>query len=101
MVSLACSSSGPNAIVTAPTSGTIRVTSMFLVAASAVNLQWASSGSSGLFTGVTSLSSNAGYVLPYNPQGWFASSTSTGITGLYAVLSAPVQVGGALTYINV
>ena len=78
---------------------------MFLVAASAVNIQWMSSSTttttSSVWTGITALSSNAGYVLPYNPVGWFATTTGTGVNGLYANLSAAVQVGGSLTYINV
>jgi hypothetical protein len=79
--------------------------SMFLVAANAVNIQMMSSSTTtttnSVWTGITALSSNSGYVLPYNPLGWFGTSTTSAIYGLYANLSAAVQVGGAITYINV
>lgn len=100
---IAAASSGDNTLVAAVTSKKIRVLAMTVVAASAVNLYLTSAaGGTVIFGGSTNkinLAANGGFVLPYNPLGWFENSSVT--QALVLNLSAAVAVSGGLVYIEV
>lgn len=98
-------SSGDNTLVAA--AGTdpdslvglkIRVTSLFLIAAGAVNVRFESGASGTALTGQMNLTTNSGIVLPYNPDGWFETSANE---LLNLELSDAISVDGALTYVEV
>jgi hypothetical protein len=85
-----------NTVVTAAGAGnSIVVTSLFIVAADAVTVAFESSTTTPL-TGTMSLAANSGFVLPYNPDGWFATDDNE---LLNMTLGGAVQVSGALTYV--
>jgi len=90
--------SGDNTLVAAVTSRRIRVLSLFLVAAGAVNVRFESGAGGTALTGQMNLVANTGFVLPYNPAGWFETAVTT---LLNLELSAAVSVDGSLTYIEV
>lgn len=89
--------SGDNTLVAAVTNKKIRVLSVFLVAAGTVNVRFESGASGTALTGQMNLIANTGFVLPYNPHGWFQSAEST---LLNLELSGAISVDGALTYIE-
>lgn len=95
---IAASSSGNNTIVAAVTSNKIRVLAVQLISNGTVNVKWQSGASGTDLTGLAYLVANAGYVLPFNPVGWFESAS--GVL-LNLNLSAAVAVGGSVTYIEV
>lgn len=76
----------------------IRVTSLFLIAAGAVNVRFESGASGTALTGQMNLTTNSGIVLPYNPDGWFETSANE---LLNLELSDAVSVDGALKYVEV
>lgn len=90
--------SGDNTIVGAVTSKKIRVLSCFLVAAGAVNVRFETGAGGTALTGQMNLTTNTGFVLPYNPTGWF--ETASGAL-LNLELSGAVSVDGSLSYIEV
>ncbi|MCA9285851.1 MAG: hypothetical protein KDA22_11580 [Phycisphaerales bacterium] len=90
-------SSGDNTVVAAVTNKKIRVLSLFLVAADAVTVRFESGAGGTALTGQMSLVANTGFVLPYNPHGWFQSGESA---LLNLELSAAVSVDGSLVYIE-
>lgn len=91
-------SSGDNTLVAAVTSKKIRVLSAFLVSAGTVNVRFESGAGGTALTGQMNLIANTGFVLPYNPAGWFETASNT---LLNLELSAAVSVDGSLTYIEV
>jgi hypothetical protein len=96
---VAVSSSGNNTIVSAGGgSNKIRVLAVQLIANGTVNVKWQSGASGTDLTGLAYLIANAGYVLPYNPLGWFETAANT---LLNLNLSAGVAVGGCITYVLV
>lgn len=98
---LAAAASGNNTVVlavTSPSSKKIRVTAAYLIANGTVNAKWQSGASGTDLTGLAYLVANAGYVLPFNPLGWFESGS--GVL-LNLNLSAAVAVGGAVQYVEV
>ncbi len=95
---IGASSSGNNTIVAAVTSKKIRVLAAQLVANGSVNVKWQSGASGTDLTGLAYLVVNTGYVLPFNPAGWFETGSAT---LLNLNLSAAVAVGGSITYIEV
>lgn len=96
---ISAASSGNNTIVAAVTSKKIRVLSMFLMAAGAVNAKFQSGAGGTDLSGLLSLDSlGAGMVLGFNPAGWFESAS--GVL-LNLNLSAAVAVGGGISYIEV
>jgi len=97
-VAIAASASGNNTILSAVTSKKIRVLAVQLTAAGSVNVKWQSGAGGTDLTGLAYLVVNTGYVLPFNPAGWFETATTT---LLNLSLSAAIAVGGSLTYIEV
>lgn len=95
--SIDAASSGDNTLVAAVTNKKIRVLSVFLVAAGAVNVRFESGAGGTALTGQMNLVANTGFVLPYNPHGWFQTADST---LLNLELSGAVSVDGSLTYIE-
>lgn len=90
--------SGDNTLVAAVTSRRIRVLALFLVSAGTVNVRFESGAGGTALTGQMNLVANTGFVLPYNPAGWFETGVNT---LLNLELSAAISVDGALTYIEV
>lgn len=90
--------SGDNTLVAAVTSKKIRVLSAFLVSAGTVNVRFESGAGGTALTGQMNLVANTGFVLPFNPAGWFETASNT---LLNLELSGAVSVDGNLTYIEV
>jgi hypothetical protein len=90
-------SSGDNTLVAAVTLKKIRVISLFLVSAGTVNIRFESDASGSPLTGQMNLIANTGFVLPFNPGGWFET-----VAGelLNLELSAGISVDGSLSYIE-
>ena len=91
--------SGDNTLVAAVTGKKLRVLSLFLVSAGAVNVRFESGASGTALTGQMNLSgAGEGFALPFNPVGWFETASAA---LLNAELSAAISVDGALTYVEV
>jgi hypothetical protein len=95
---ITASTSGNNTIVAAVNPKKIRVLAVQLIANAAVNAKWQSGASGTDLTGLAYLAANGGYVLPYNPVGWFETGSNT---LLNLNLSGAVAVGGSVVYIEV
>ena len=93
-----CASSGDNTILAAVASKKIRVLSVFLVAAGTTTVRFESGAWGTALTGQMNLVANTGFVLPFNPIGWFETASNT---LLNLELSAAVSVDGCLTYVEV
>lgn len=91
-------SSGDNTLVSANATKKIRVTSLFLVSAGTVTVRFESGASGTALTGQMNLVVNTGFVLPYNPAGWFETAANS---LLNLELSDAVSVDGSLSYILV
>ena len=87
--------SGDNSVVAAVTGKRIRVVSLFLIAAGAVNVRFESGAGGDALTGVMSIAANGGLALNANYDGWFQTN---GGEALNMELGGAVQVSGALTY---
>ena len=85
-------------LVAAVTGKKIRVVSLWLIPAGTVNTPFESGASGTALTGQANLTAQAGYVLPFNPTGWF--ETAAGAL-LNLELSAAVSVDGSLSYVEV
>lgn len=90
--------SGDNTLLAAVTSKKIRVLSAFLVSAGTVNVRFESGAGGTALTGQMNLVANTGFVLPYNPGGWFETASNT---LLNLELSGAVSVDGSFSYIEV
>jgi hypothetical protein len=90
--------SGDNTLVASVSSKKIRVVAAFLVSAGTVTVRFESGTGGTALTGQMNLVANTGFVLPYNPAGWFQTAATT---LLNLELSAAVSVDGAITYIEV
>jgi hypothetical protein len=95
---IAAATSGNNTIVAAVTSKKIRVLAAVFVGISNVNAKFQSGASGTDLTGLFYLAASTGAALPYNPAGWFETASNT---LLNLNLSAAINVGGCLTYIEV
>lgn len=91
-------SSGDNTIVAAVASKKIRVLSVFLVASAAVTTRFESGAAGTALTGQMQLGANGGFVLPFNPTGWFETASAV---LLNLELSGAISVDGSLVYIEV
>lgn len=91
-------SSGDNQIVGGIASTKIRVLACFLVAAGAVTVRFESGAGGSPLSGQMNLAANGGFVLPFNPAGWF--ETNAGEL-LNLELSGAVSADGSLTYVEV
>ncbi len=89
--------SGNTALVNAVSSNRIRVMSMFLISSGTgtVFIQSASSSATNL-TGPIFLAANVGFVLDFNPNGWFQTAAATQLSLSSSTINS---MGGCLTYI--
>lgn len=88
--------SGNNTLLAAQgASNKIRVHSVFLVAAGAVTARFESGVDGTALTGQMNLAANGGFVLPFNPYGWFETAANT---LLNLELGGSVSVDGAFQY---
>ena len=87
--------SGNNTLVAADATKKIRVFALSIVAVTAVDVRFESAAGGTALTGVMSFAANGGYVLPYNPLGWFETVANE---LLNMELGAAVQVSGSITY---
>jgi hypothetical protein len=95
---IAAASNGNNTVVAAVADKKLRVLAVQLVASAAVNAKWQTAAGGTDLTGLAYLAANGGYVLPFNPVGWF----ETGSNALLNLsLSGAVAVGGSLVYVEV
>ncbi len=87
-----------NTIISLVASRKLRVLAGFLISAGTVNVRFESDTAGTALTGQINLIANSGFVLPFNPAGWFET-----VAGelLNLELSATVSVDGSLTYIEV
>ena len=97
-VVVTASSSGVTNIIAAVSSKHLRVLALQLTANAAVNVKWQSHVTPTDITGLAYLAANGGYVLPYNPLGWFQTVAGE---ALDINLSGAVAVGGSITYVEV
>lgn len=95
---IAASASGNNTLLAAVTSKKIRVLALYLVSNGTVNVKFQSGAGGTDLTGLAYLVVNTGFVLPFNPVGWFETASNT---LLNANLSAAIAVGGSLVYVEV
>lgn len=95
---IVASSSGVTNIIALVSAKRIRVLALQLVANAAVNVKWQSHVTPTDLTGLAYLAANGGYVLPFNPLGWFQTVAGE---ALDINLSTAVAVGGSLTYVTV
>lgn len=76
----------------------IRVLSAHVMAPAPVMVRWLSTGSAGTITNISGLmpiSVTEGFILPYNPHGWFQTRVNE---GLNVSLTAGVSCGIVLTW---
>jgi hypothetical protein len=91
--------SGDNTLVAAAGAGIkIRVVSVFIVAAGAVNVRFESGAGGTALTGQMNLTTNSGFTLPFNPAGWFETADNA---LLNLELSAAISVDGCVTYVEI
>lgn len=95
---IVASSSGATTIVSLVSAKRIRVVAVQLIANAAVNIKWQSHVSPTDISGLAYLAANGGYVLSYNPVGWFQTVAGE---ALDINLSSSVAVGGSITYVTV
>lgn len=91
-------SSGDNTLVAAVLSKKIRVLAAFMIAAGSVTVRFESGAGGTAKTGQMNLIASSGFVLPFNPVGWFETASNT---LLNLELSGAVSVDGCLVYIEV
>jgi hypothetical protein len=96
----ATTDNGNNTIVAASAGYQIRVLALFLIVDAAVSVRFESAAGGTALTGVMPLTANMGFVLPYNPAGWFQTDT-THDDLLNLELTGTGNVYGSLTYILV
>jgi len=87
--------SGDNTLVAAISNTRIRVLAAFLVTAGAITVRFESGAGGTALTGQMNIAANGGFVLPFNPAGWF--ETNAGQL-LNLELSGAVSVDGCLVY---
>lgn len=87
--------SGDNTLVAAVSNTKIRVLAVCLIAAGAVTARFESGAAGTALTGQMNIAANGGFVLPFNPVGWFETAASD---LLNLELSGAVSVDGVLVY---
>lgn len=95
---ISTSTSGPSSLVSLVSSKKIRVLALSLMSNGTVNVKFQSHTTPTDLTGLYYLAANTGFVLPYNPVGWFQTNTGE---QLDINLSGSTAVGGCLTYVAV
>lgn len=93
----AITSTGSGDTVALVASKKIRVLSLVIVVAGATTVKFQTGAASDL-TGAMSFAANGGVSLPYNPLGWFETTSGA---KLNHVLGSSVAISGALTYVEV
>lgn len=91
-------SSGDNTLVAAVAGKKIRVLAAFVQSAGTVNVRFEDGAGGTALTGQMNNVANTGFVLPFNPVGWFETTANT---LLNLELSGAVSVDGCLTYVEV
>lgn len=91
-------SSGDNTLVSADTAKKIRVIAAFLVSTGTVTVRFENGAGGTALTGQMNLVANSGFVLPFNPVGWFETAANT---LLNLELSGATSVDGCLVYVLV
>jgi hypothetical protein len=91
-------SSGNNTIVAAVAAKKIRVLALFMVAGGDVDVRFEDGAGGTALTGQMDLTTNSGFVLPFNPVGWFETTANT---LLNLELSGAVSCDGSLVYVEV
>ncbi len=98
---IAVASNGDNTIISAVASTKLRVLAAFVMAAADVDAYFVDGANTAICgdgTNGMDLTANSGFVLPFNPVGWFeAASGQT----LDLNLGGAVRVAGCLTYIQI
>lgn len=89
---------GDNTLVAAVASRKIRVLSLFVVSAGTTTVRFESGAGGTALTGAMPLVANIGFVLPFNPIGWFETAVNA---LLNLELNAAVAVHGNLSYAEV
>jgi hypothetical protein len=85
-------------VVAAVSSKKIRVLSMQFSCATAGKVQWSANSGGTALTGAQNIADKGGFVLPFNPTGWF----ETGATqNLYVTLTSVTEIDGSLSYVEV
>ncbi len=98
---IAVASSGDNTIISAVASNKLRVVAAFMIAAGDVNAYFVDGANTAICgdgTNGMDLTSNSGFVLPFNPAGWFETASNQ---TLDLNLSGAIRVAGCLTYIQI
>lgn len=95
---ITASASGVTTIIALVAAKKIRVLAIWLTANAAVNVKWQSHVTPTDITGLAYLAANGGYVLPFNPAGWFQTVAGE---ALDINLSGATPVGGSITYVAV
>lgn len=90
--------SGDNTIVAAVNPKKIRVLSVWFIASAAVTARFESGAGGTALTGQMQIAANGGFVLPFNPVGWFETASNT---LLNLELSGAVSVDGSIVYVEV
>lgn len=90
--------SGNNTLVASVAGKKIRVLAAFLVSAGTVTTRFESGADGTALTGQMNLAANSGFVLPFNPVGWFETAATT---LLNLELSAAISVDGSVVYVEV
>ena len=98
---ISATTTGDNTIVAASAGFQIRVLALFLVAsADDTDVRFESAAAGTALTGAVPLLESTGFVLPFNPVGWFQTDT-TGDELLNMEITGVGDVFGSLTYILV
>lgn len=95
---IAVSASGVTQLVAAVGGKKLRVVSLFVVAAAAVTVKFQSHTTPTDLTGAMPSGANGGFVLPFNPLGWFESLIGE---ALDVNLGGAISVAGSLSYVEV
>ena len=103
---VAVATSGNQALIAAVVGKTTRILSVAIFAVTAIDVYF-NDGTADLFGDATSLvkldNTGAvgalGFILPYNPQGWFETAADNRPINLN--LSGSTAVGGTITYVEV
>lgn len=90
--------SGENTLIAAVVSKKIRVHSLYLVASAAVTVRFEDGAAGTALSGQMQLGANGGFVLPFNPYGWFETSSNT---LLNLELSGAISCDGGIQYSEV
>jgi hypothetical protein len=93
--SLSMNTAGTSEIIASSASLRIRVIALHAIIQTATAFNWMS-GAVGI-TGTANFTTNTGYVLPFNPVGWFETAAGSALVGNS---SASSQIGGSITYVT-